>query len=103
VTTTTLFDIDPANDVLVRQDPPNNGTLNTVGTLGVDATTVAGFDIAGSNGIAYASLVVKDGNKKNLRATLFTINLTTGAATAVGKIGGPWPLTSLTALGQLAE
>jgi hypothetical protein len=103
LTSTTLFDIDTANDVVVRQDPPNNGTLNTVGPLGVDAVHVAGFDIAGSNGVAYASLVVKDGKKKNLRATLFTINISTGAATPVGKIGGPWPLTSLTALGQLAE
>jgi hypothetical protein len=56
LTSTTLFDIDTANDVVVRQDPPNNGTLNTVGPLGVDAVQVAGFDIAGSNGIAYASL-----------------------------------------------
>lgn len=103
LTGTTLFDIDTANDVVVRQDPPNNGTLNTVGALGVDAVSVAGFDIAGSSGIAYASLVVKEGNKKNLRATLFTINIATGAATEVGKIGGPWPLTSLTALGQLTE
>lgn len=103
LTGTVLFDIDTANDVLVRQDPPNNGTLNTVGALGVDASSVAGFDIAGSNGIAYASLVVKDGKKKNLRATLFTIDIATGTATELGKIGGPWPLTSLTALGQLAE
>lgn len=103
LTGTVLFDIDTANDVLVRQDPPNNGTLNTVGALGVDASSVAGFDIAGSNGIAYASLVVKDGKKKNLRTTLFTLNLTTGTVSEVGKIGGPWPLTSLTALGQLAE
>ncbi len=103
LTGTVLFDIDTANDIVVRQDPPNNGTLNTVGPLGVDAVSVAGFDIAGSNGVAYASLVVKDGNKKNLRATLFTIDLVTGAATEVGKIGGPWPLTSLTAIGQLAE
>lgn len=103
VTGTTLFDIDTANDILVRQDPPNNGTLNTVGGLGVDVTSVAGFDIAGSNGIAYAGLVVKNGSKKNLRASLFTLNLTTGTVTEVGKIGGPWPLTSLTAIGQLAE
>lgn len=102
-TGTTLFDIDTANDILVRQDPPNNGTLNTVGGLGVDVSSVAGFDIAGSNGVAYAGLVVKNGSKKNLRATLFTLNLTTGAVTEVGKIGGPWPLTSLTAIGQLAE
>ena len=46
---------------------------------------------------------MRDGKKKNLRATLFTINIATGAATEVGKIGGPWPLTSLTAIGQLAE
>ncbi len=46
---------------------------------------------------------MKDGKKKNLGATLFTIDIATGTATEVGKIGGPWPLTSLTALGQLAE
>ena len=103
LTGTTLYDLDSTRGVLIRQDPPNNGTLNTVGPLGVDFTGVAGFDIAGSNGIAYASLVVKDGKKKNLRATLFTIDLATGAATDLGKIGGPWPLTSLTALGRLAE
>lgn len=103
LTGTTLYDIDSTRGVLVLQDPPNNGTLNTVGPLGVDFTNVAGFDIAVSTGTAYASLVVKNGKKKNLRASLFTINLRTGAATEVGKIGGPWPLTSLTALGQLAE
>jgi hypothetical protein len=102
-TGTTLYDIDSARGVLVLQDPPNNGTLNTVGPLGVDFTKVAGFDIAVSTGTAYASLVAKNGKKRNLRASLFTINLATGAATEVGKIGGPWPLTSLTALGQLAE
>lgn len=103
LTGTTLYDIDSTRGVLIRQDPPNNGTLNTVGPLGVDFTDVAGFDIAVSTGTAYASLVVKDGKKKNLRATLFSVDLVTGAATNLGKIGGPWPLTSLTALGQLAE
>lgn len=102
-TGTTLYDIDSTRGTLVLQDPPNNGTLNTVGPLGVDFTNVAGFDIAVSTGTAYASLVVKNGKKKNLRASLFTVNLATGAATEVGKIGGPWPLTSLTAIGQLAE
>lgn len=102
-TGTMLYDIDSTRGILVLQDPPNNGTLNTVGPIGVDFTNVAGFDIAVSTGTAYASLVVKDGKKKNLRASLFTINLATGAATELGKIGGPWPLTSLTALGQLAE
>lgn len=100
---TTLYDIDIAQDVLVRQDPPNAGTLNTVGALGVEATEVTGFDIAGSNGTAYAGIVVKEGKKKKYRTTLFTIDLTTGAATSLGKIGGPWPLTSLTALGPVVD
>ena len=103
LTGTTLYDIDSTRGVLIRQDPPNNGTLNTVGPLGVNITNVAGFDIAVSTGTAYASLVVRNGNKKNLRASLFSVDLVTGAATDLGKIGGPWPLTSLTAIGQLAE
>jgi hypothetical protein len=55
-TTTTLFNIDTARDALVRQDPPNSGTLNTVGPLGIDVSEVLGFDIA-ANQIAYASVV----------------------------------------------
>ena len=101
-TTTTLFNLDPGLDILTIQNPPNNGTLNTVGPLGVEATEIAGFDIAGSTGTAYAAIVVKQGKKKKYRSTLFTINLTTGAATSLGNIGGPWPLTSLTALGPVA-
>lgn len=97
-TLTVLFNIDATRDILVRQDPPNAGTLNTIGALGVDITDVAGFDISGNTGIAYAGLVVKDGNKKRLRTTLFTVNLATGATTSLGRIGGPWPLTSLTVL-----
>lgn len=99
--TTTLYNIDTGLDILVTQNPPNAGTLNTVGELGVDAQDVAGFDITGSGGVAYAAIVVKEGKKKKFRATLFTINLTTGAATSLGNIGGPWPLTSLTALGPV--
>ena len=53
-------------------------------------------------GIAYAGLIVKDGNKKRLRTTLFTVNLATGATTSLGRIGGPWPLTSLTVLPTIA-
>lgn len=97
-TPTTLYNIDATRDILVIQNPPNAGTLNTVGELGVDITEVAGFDISGATGIAYAGLVVKDGKKKRLRTTLFTVNLATGATTSLGRVGGPWPLTSLTVL-----
>ena len=103
LTGTTLYDIDAARDTLVIQNPPNAGTLNTVGPLGVDTADITGFDIAGSDGTAYASLVLRKDKKKNLRASLFTLDLATGTATLVGKIAGPWPLTSLTAIGPVAE
>lgn len=99
--TTTLYDIDARRDVLVIQNPPNNGTLNTVGALGLNVTNKIGFDIAGSNGTAYATLQTKLKFGKAKRTSLYTIDLTTGAATLVGKIGGPAPLTGLTALGPL--
>ena len=55
--TTTLYDIETGNDVLTTQNPPNNGTLNTVGSIGVAATSIAGLDIeASTNNTAYAAL-----------------------------------------------
>ena len=80
-TTTTLYVIDTTLDALFTQNPPNNGTLNLVGPLGVDASNINGFDIA-SNGVAYAALVVAGTSR------LYTINLVTGTATQVGAIGG---------------
>lgn len=45
--TTQLFDLDSRNDALLLQNPPNAGTLTTVGALGVtvDAQRNIGFDI----------------------------------------------------------
>lgn len=97
-TGTMLFDIDAARGVLVLQSPPNNGVLSTIGSLGVGMTTTTlGFDVAGSDGTAYAALLL-EGEK---RAGLYTIDLITGAATWVGRIGGPKPLMSLATLGQI--
>jgi hypothetical protein len=84
-TTTTLYNIDSSTGVLSTQIPPNNGTLNTVGSLGVDTTTLTGFDISGVTGMAYASLTSPGAN---VGATnLWRINLATGAATFVNTIG----------------
>lgn len=80
-TTTTLYDIDTASDMLFTQNPPNNGTLVPVGSLGVDAAASNGFDITTSTGAAYTALTV--GGVTNL----YSINLTTGAATLAGGIG----------------
>lgn len=72
VATTTLYDLDAANATLVTQAPPNNGTLNTVGRLGVNG--VVSFDIDGSTETAYAAT----------NGALYQVNLTTGAANSIG-------------------
>jgi len=78
-TGTTLYDLDAALDLLTIQNPPNNGTLNTVGALGLNFDKLVGFDIAPS-GIAYAT---RQG-AENLR--LVSVNLVTGAVTLMGTI-----------------
>lgn len=81
--TTTLYDIDSGLNVLTTQNPPNNGTLNTVGPLGVDFSGQVGFDVSGGTGTAYASNF--DGAVGI--SFFYTINLATGAATLVDDIG----------------
>ena len=83
-TTTTLYDIDSNLDILVTQNPPNSGTLNTVGPLGFNTSDLVGFDISRVSGTAFASLTAPAASSSQL----FTVNLTTGAVTLVGTIGG---------------
>lgn len=97
---TTLFGIDSNRDVLVMQGGPNGvpspnaGGLTTIGAgLGFDTSDLVGFDISGTTGAAFASLVSPTGGA----AQLFTINLTTGAASLVGTIGTGLTLTGLAA------
>jgi Ca2+-binding RTX toxin-like protein len=102
---TTLYNIDSKLDVLTRQgglnflasDPasgpsPNTGQQFTIGSLGVNFADKVGFDIfspvPGIN-IAYAVS----------GSTLYSINLTTGAATSLGSIGnGSFNFVGLTAV-----
>lgn len=89
--TTKLFDLDTALDVLVLQDPPNDGILTTIGALGVDFDAESGFDILTLDGVDHAFAAS--------RATLYAIDLTTGRATALGTIGdGSIRVTGLAAL-----
>jgi hypothetical protein len=75
---TTLFDLDAASDVLARQVPPNDGTLVDVGPLGIDVEGPAAMDIAGGdNGLVLAALRPVGSGPY----TLYTVSLTTGAAT----------------------
>jgi|SRR5215211_3479922 len=86
---TTLYGLQTDLQILVVQDLAT-GLLHTVGSLGTYSGAFVGFDIA-PNGIAYASLVQINGSH------LYTINLTTGAATLVGQIDSNVILTGLTA------
>lgn len=97
-TSTTLYGIDPVLDVLVRQGglnfpanapSPNTGQLFTVGALGVNFSNLSGFDIftANGNNTAFASD----------NASLYTIDLNTGAAALIGTVGDGTPLRGLAA------
>lgn len=54
-TATQLYGLDSARNALVLQSPPNDGVLRTLGGLGFDAVSPAGFDIAASDGTAWAA------------------------------------------------
>jgi hypothetical protein len=87
----TLFGINRADSTLVLQGgidgspSPNGGVITSVGPLGITLNAVndGGLDIASDTGIAYAALT----DNADSLTRLYTINLSTGAATAVGLIG----------------
>ena len=81
-TTTELYVIDSASGTLFKQNPPNNGTLVSVGSLGISGTISGngGFDIDAKNGTALASITVDGVNH------LYQIDLTTGTATDLGAL-----------------
>ena len=96
VTTTTQYTLSAANDTLSIQNPPNGGTQTlplavTLGGTRLDFTAVDGFDIpSGVNvttsntpaaGKGFAALTVGGST------SLYSIELSTGAATLVGAIG----------------
>jgi len=83
---TTLFNIDAATGNLVKQIPPNAGTLETIGALGVVIGSEVGFDIYfnGLSNFAYASVQSPAGGVSNF----YSINLSTGAASLIGAVGG---------------
>jgi hypothetical protein len=85
---TLLYAIDLELSVLCTQNPPNDSTLNTVGSLNLPALTTveeASMDIATSDGTAYAALTTRLAAVST--SSLYRINLATGAATGVGTIG----------------
>lgn len=90
---TTNFAIDAATGALVRQGSveseqpvvsPNTGKLYTVGSLGVAGITDAHLDIADLNNAAFAWISTAQGTST---AQLYLIDLETGTATPLGKVG----------------
>ncbi len=90
---TTLYVIDSVLDTLATQGSmnflpgspspavsPNTGRLFTVGSLGIDFGPFGGFDILSSNGVDTAFAASG--------SSLYSINLSTGAATTLGTIDG---------------
>jgi Ca2+-binding RTX toxin-like protein len=81
VTTTTLFAIDATQNTLVRVVSPNDGTLQTIGSLGIDVPDAASFDILTSGtGDTNIAMLLSG-------STLYQVDLTTGQTAAVGTIG----------------
>ena len=79
-TTTTLYDIDVTAGKLFKQDPPNNGTLVEVGSLGVSVSGQVAFDINPDNSTALVAATTESKNN------LYTIDLNTGKATNIGSL-----------------
>jgi len=79
---TVTFVIDHGFDTLVRQEPPNDGTLTTVGALGVDCGPATGFDIVmDARGVEHAFLICS--------TELYGVDIRTGKASSIGKVESP--------------
>jgi hypothetical protein len=89
-TGTVLYVLDSRNDVLATQNAAT-GVLTQIGALGVNIGARTSFDITGTGNQAF----VQSG------ATLYTVNLTTGALTVVGNTDRP--LFGLTAAAPVPE
>jgi hypothetical protein len=86
---TTLYVIDSVDDELLIQNPPNDGTLTSAKSLGVNFATPVSLDINGVTGQALAVSAL------GISSSLFKINLATGAASLVGAIGGGQIVTGI--------
>lgn len=78
---TTLYDVDTEAGTLLKQAPPNDGVLATVGALGVTLEGPAAFDV-------WTDAMGKSTGWLVTGGTLHTVDLATGRAMAVGKVAG---------------
>lgn len=94
-TTTSLYDTDSGLDVLATQNPPNNGTLNTVGSLGTDISKLVGFDVS-DDGKAYVAALPAD----DTQTRFYSVDLSTGQLTEVGPVNSEILISMALSLAQ---
>lgn len=96
---TTLFALDVTTQTLLRvgdagvssTSSADSGDLHTIGSVGVSFTADAGLSVQSGTSTAYATL-----QQSGTGAALYTVDLSTGAASEVGTIGsGDQTLISL--------
>lgn len=91
-TATTLFNYDAKLNVLTTQNPPNNGTQNTVGASGITVDQAAGsvaMDVYFNPILGTNQFFLAANPAGSVNDDLFSINNTTGAATLIGSLGMP--------------
>ena len=99
-TMTTVFGLDYASNNLVRMGgpdsmpSPNLGAITVIGPVGSDIGEPASLDIAPNN-VAYGAWQSAGATK------FYTLNLTTGAASEVGTIGGTTAATMVRSIAVL--
>ncbi|MBF9142843.1 DUF4394 domain-containing protein [Hymenobacter properus] len=87
---TTLYDYDATNSNLYIQNPPNNGTLVLVGSSGLTPPTAprgADFDIFNTPNTTTNAAYLLTNAGASVDDQLYTLDLTTGAATPKGIVG----------------
>jgi hypothetical protein len=78
---TTLYNIDATTGALVTQAPPNDGVLNTIGSLGMAINGPVAFNIVNTGEDKNDGWLVAGGS-------LYSVDIKTGKATMVGRIEG---------------
>ncbi|WP_439816639.1 DUF4394 domain-containing protein [Zavarzinia sp. CC-PAN008] len=76
---TAMFDIDKGLLALVQQTKPNDGTLKEIGKLEIESAETLAFDIHATSELANTAVLAAG-------AALYTVDLTTGKATALGAL-----------------
>lgn len=99
-TTTTLYNYDDELNILTTQIPPNDGRLNTVGASGIAVNSTdqtSDLDIFwDKNSLSNRAYLIANVGTSSFD-NLYNLNLTSGAATLVGRIGNGSSLVDLAA------